>query len=351
LAVGDSFVWGYGVELDEIFTEVLEDLDKKLDIINAGQIGHTPQQYTRIIKRFLKNDVPFNGVLYNFYSGNDISREYTFREWSRNIKRFPDLASFSYQKTSFVAKNAVEYEIEMKKNENEIKVHQGMKKTFIEIYLEDWFVTFRIVRRIYWMLTGKWNLRDGLNPYQSLSLSDSHKETIKDRYYNFSQNPKAKSANGQLLTFHTYHINEVACETISESRKHSKSQQALNYPLAIESITEAKKLCDALNREFYFVYIPSKAEIYADTLCAHLDEQQKSIVKHKLQRLRNKMTRMCTVLGITMIDLTDACIAEQKKGMAIYNSEDPHFTVQGHKLWAGVIHNYIMNNHSTKVRL
>jgi len=113
LAVGDSFVWGYGVELDEIFTEVLEDLDKKLDIINAGQIGHTPQQYTRIIKRFLKNDVPFNGVLYNFYSGNDISREYTFREWSRNIKRFPDLASFSYQKTSFVAKNAVEYEIEM----------------------------------------------------------------------------------------------------------------------------------------------------------------------------------------------------------------------------------------------
>ena len=115
LAVGDSFVWGYGVELNEIFTEQLEILNNDLDVINAGITAHTPQQYTRVIKRFVKSNVHFDGVLYNFFAGNDVAYEYAFREWSKNIRRFPELAYPSYMKTRLISYKAIQYEIAKKR--------------------------------------------------------------------------------------------------------------------------------------------------------------------------------------------------------------------------------------------
>jgi hypothetical protein len=44
LVLGDSFVWGFGVEQDQIFTEQLEDLLPNVEVINAGVSGYSTDQ-------------------------------------------------------------------------------------------------------------------------------------------------------------------------------------------------------------------------------------------------------------------------------------------------------------------
>ncbi len=44
LVLGDSFTWGFGVEQEQIFTEVIEKSEQDLEVINAGVSGYSPDQ-------------------------------------------------------------------------------------------------------------------------------------------------------------------------------------------------------------------------------------------------------------------------------------------------------------------
>jgi len=44
LVLGDSFTWGFGVEQEQIFTEVIEKSRQDLEVINAGVSGYSPDQ-------------------------------------------------------------------------------------------------------------------------------------------------------------------------------------------------------------------------------------------------------------------------------------------------------------------
>ena len=52
LVLGDSFTWGYGVELEEIFTEQLEEMfDGNVEVINAGVTGYGTDQELLYLER------------------------------------------------------------------------------------------------------------------------------------------------------------------------------------------------------------------------------------------------------------------------------------------------------------
>ncbi len=329
LAVGDSFVWGLGVELEETFTEQLEKMNLNLDVINAGISGFTPQQYTRVIKRFVKSGIKFDGVLYNFYSGNDISGEYTFRQWSKNIKKFPNLARASYMRNSLISQKAVQFELEKRAE----YLTSNNNKSFLESFLNDWFFSFRAAKRLYWFLGGKTDLKRAINPWQGIQTSKK-----KNSWYIFSIQPKVRGTNGNLITLSSNIINEVAGETLAQGRRDAKAEYELNYPLAIESIVEAKNICDSLHRDFWLVYVPNKAEIYADALCRMIDEPLKTEVHAKMNTLHDDIISTCNSLNIKVIDLSEECIKREKLGEAqLYYNEDNHFNKFGHKLWAEVV--------------
>ena len=44
LAIGDSFVWGFGVDQDEVFTERMESVLGDVEVINAGVSGYSTDQ-------------------------------------------------------------------------------------------------------------------------------------------------------------------------------------------------------------------------------------------------------------------------------------------------------------------
>ncbi len=51
VAVGDSFTWGYGVNDDEIFTEILESILPNTEVINLGVTGYNLKQEIRYFAR------------------------------------------------------------------------------------------------------------------------------------------------------------------------------------------------------------------------------------------------------------------------------------------------------------
>ncbi len=325
LAVGDSFVWGLGVELNQIFTDVMEEMDKDLKVINGGMPGFGPAQYTRVMKRFVKNHVDFDGVLYCFFSGNDVSYEYKFREWAEKVKRFPTLAPPSEMRWDFVSYKAIEYQLSKRIDGSNTGIEKSYRG-FIKDFVKDWFAVFQLPGQLYNLFRDKSDIKSS-----------------NEKWYVFSENPTVKATNGEKIKLNTEYINEAAGETLSQSRLDYETIHQLNFPLAIESIVEAKHICDSLNKTFYLVYVPSKEEIYADALCSILEEPSRTQVRKKMNHLHQAILNACKSRNIKVIDLYDEFIRRGKQGDQLYYSIDSHFNKKGHKLAAEIILAYIAN--------
>lgn len=71
LLIGDSFTFGWGVELEETWVSLLSESYPNIEFLNLGQGGNHPGDYVQVAKRaipFLKPDLVFVNVL----QGNDI---------------------------------------------------------------------------------------------------------------------------------------------------------------------------------------------------------------------------------------------------------------------------------------
>jgi hypothetical protein len=77
--LGDSFVWGYGVEQEERFTEKLQQLLPGYEIFNFGVSGYGSDQEYLILKKyfyFYKPDIVFLIFCNNDHSGNSSNVRY-----------------------------------------------------------------------------------------------------------------------------------------------------------------------------------------------------------------------------------------------------------------------------------
>ena len=80
VAIGDSFTWGYGVNDQDVYTEVLENLLPKTEVINLGVTGYGIPQEFWYLKRL---GVQFNPdiVLLAFFL-NDFGNPY----WKEKVR-------------------------------------------------------------------------------------------------------------------------------------------------------------------------------------------------------------------------------------------------------------------------
>jgi len=88
LLIGDSFTWGFGVEADETFGELLEAAHPDWEIINAGVSGYsTDQQYLYLRERGMryKPDVVVALVFYDGLAGNVQDQAYLWNKPSFSI--------------------------------------------------------------------------------------------------------------------------------------------------------------------------------------------------------------------------------------------------------------------------
>lgn len=89
IGIGDSFTMGIGVEKEETFLEILEELLKKdgqnTQVINLGVGGYGTIQEERILYKECPKFKP-KLVILAFFTGNDIINNYAFEEKMRNKK-------------------------------------------------------------------------------------------------------------------------------------------------------------------------------------------------------------------------------------------------------------------------
>jgi len=330
LALGDSFVWGWGVDLEDAFTEVLEGLDTDLDVINGGMPGYTPRQYTDLLNKFVNSKLLLHGVTYNFYGGNDVIYEYAYREWKSINKQLGNPSIPYFIPVNIISQKAKDFEIaKMMARQAE---NEGWKG-FVRFFLKQWLSSFRLSLRLGRFLAGKLDAMTALNPWRSANSSNPSQGSA----YLFPACPVVRIADGSSLTLYNEFINSAAGEALSQDKRDFKALLQLSFPLAMESIAEAKEICDSLGLRFWLVYVPAKEEVYAEELCQGLDEPLRSEVLAKMNTMHNDVLRACRELGIEVIDLYEDCLRAKKAGLNLYYGVDPHFNKAGHKLWAEIV--------------
>ncbi len=75
LALGDSFVFGQGVEQNQVFTarlsESLQEKGKSVSITNTGVPGYSTKQELSVLEQYLEKESPDLAIL-GFFAGNDV---------------------------------------------------------------------------------------------------------------------------------------------------------------------------------------------------------------------------------------------------------------------------------------
>ena len=80
--IGDSLVFGYGVELDDAWPQRLAKLTGK-QVVNLGLIGAGPQQYASIYRNFAEDLNP-GVLLIGFFASNEFWDTEMFERWTQS---------------------------------------------------------------------------------------------------------------------------------------------------------------------------------------------------------------------------------------------------------------------------
>lgn len=81
--LGDSFVWGYGVNISDAVSEKFEQLTGQ-DSVNLGMTSFTgPTQYARALEKYGKVFKPRYAFV-GFFVGNDFEDDVNFLEWEKS---------------------------------------------------------------------------------------------------------------------------------------------------------------------------------------------------------------------------------------------------------------------------
>jgi hypothetical protein len=88
LFLGDSFVQGWGVTLDQTMAALLEDSlnkperEKTVEVLNAGVFGYSPFLEYLYLKELMPSIEP-DLVIVGFYIGNDVGDDYFYTHQAR----------------------------------------------------------------------------------------------------------------------------------------------------------------------------------------------------------------------------------------------------------------------------
>lgn len=282
LVFGDSFVWGFGVEDDEIFTEVLERFDDGLEVINFGVSGYgTGQSLLYYTDEGFKYDPDF--VVYAFYS-NDIA------ESASSI-------SYGYPKPFFIPKSdplTLTNVPVPRTDETERKLYGNPSSVFGRIK--------KFLRRhthTYQFIVGRLNTVPWLRTlFLKLGLADDYRQT-----------------HGANIPF--YHISNL-----DEQWRHF-------YRIA----REFRDIVEEDGAKFVLVNIPIKEPSpgvslgYEDVAGSNVTANEN--VSFRLQSFADHR-------GVSFIDLLPLIREYQAGGTPCYNpsSRDIHLNTKGHQLVA-----------------
>jgi len=282
LVFGDSFVWGFGVEDDEIFTEVLEQFDSDLEVINFGVSGYGTGQsllyYTDEGYKYA-HDI----VIYAFYS-NDTG------ELASSI-------NYGYPKPFFIPDSeplTVTNVPVPRTEESERKLYGNPSSTFGRLK--------KFLRRnthTYQFIVGRLNSVPWLRAlFLKLGLAEDYKRTY-----------------GEKVPL--YHIREIDRQ----------------WHLFFRLVEEFRTVVEENGAMFVLLHIPIQ-EPSQGMSCGYEDVSESDWKTNDM--IRRTLQRFAVQQRIHFIDMLAPIREAQARGISCYNplARDIHLNAEGHRLVA-----------------
>ena len=315
VALGDSFTRGLGSinNLENGWVELIEQNLDWLDIINLGNLGGgIPLQkygYDKI-KHLIKHDL----VIYNFY---------TRRGFSENLV---DISPVKYIEKIKEEKNLNPEQIQEIINKlnrsTTYKPHLEYlsDKTFFKSYTLAFMLKFILLLDFNNLLpknllpqyiTGKYEFHDEVFSEKSrLFLVPDEMYELKNKFVDSHKIIKKRK-------FNIFNINKDI-ELMNKIILHSAKM-----------INQFYEEVELSGRDFIFVILPSKNDIYYSLYDDVIDDKDKINYKLFIDKLKNEIDEK-----IKVIDITDDIINFVKNNpkIEIYYSNDNHFNIKGYSL-------------------
>ncbi len=270
LALGDSYVWGHGVEYDELFLTITESKlntyleSRKLsfnhwtnaDIVKAGVGGWGPaNEFAYLLTRGHRYDP--NVVILCFFTGNDFND-------SMNPFQFVEYKGVRILRSS---RNSIS---------RARKIHLWLRKHLL---------TYGLIADV-----GKWFILGRSNPHpEDLSFINNCSNTF------FANNPKAMTTTfGILRNFKNY--------------------------------------CSEKKYEFYVLILPSRVEIDKKWAKKIMDQYGIDEAEINLDRPTKTIEKFCRNEGIKCFNFLSTARKEARKGQKIHLVSDSHYSAVLHRV-------------------
>lgn len=288
IAIGDSFTWGYGVNNDEIWTEVMEDMLDK-DIVNLGMPAFSIMQYAIMLKKYGLRFKP-KVILIGFFTGNDYSDHSNFQEW-KNAKT--DINFYSYFSEKEKLKNKLKHERKQK------KFRHRLSKA-----LQNKSALYRFLRKT-----------------KIKAIIKARKNTIATKEGTIRFEP------------------DLLLRNADESQKDNFIKDLATVERTLGKI---KDVCLENSIDLYVVIIPTKEEVYCDyisNMLAFNEEEKDKMLDHY-----SAIKEICRYNDIKFIDLLPELRKNANLGKKLYFTHDGHWNKDGNSLVASIIYNFFIRN-------
>jgi len=280
VAVGDSFIFGVGVNIEDTWVQVLTAL-AGVRFINLGLPSASTMQYTRIMKRYglaLKPRL----VLYEAYAP-DIQDNVCFNAWLEQG------GSDFYSSTEY--RHRIQGSVQL------YGFLPALRQT-----LSRHSVVYNLIKPVLIRI-----LRPGSTGLVSHGLvyQEGGLDFVFEQPWSFDMS-KPVIQNG--------------------------------WHLMKNAILEAKQAADEDEVEFIVVYFPRREQAYADVVNRLAGIYPDSRLAREPM---NAIRQFCDASGISFLDLTPGFRAHAKQGEQLYFRQDGHWNERGNQLAAQLIYDYL----------
>ncbi len=300
LTVGDSFTWGHGVNNDEIYMKVLEQLDDRLETINLGGPGGDPPSELKVYLsqgKAYEHDV----VLMGFYLGNDVVSRRPGPTNSPPMWGFTETGEFQLIGVEKTASEVAEI-----RRASAAEYAQDAERTASE-EASFW------LRQNSQLFTVLGNGRD----YASEVMKGSVAYTKIARLF------------GQERQRH-FPFLDFCQEQDSEDVAHG-------WKLAEATLRRFKQEAEASGARLYILMIPDMYQTWPEYYETTARRYGYDPAVYDLEKPNRVLGALCDEIGIACLDLVAPMRAEVQAGRSLYYRRDRHWTPEGHRVAADAL--------------
>lgn len=342
LFLGDSFIFGEGLDYEKTFVKITEDyLNQKgypVETLNAGKIGAGPREYFYIYKNIVKTLKP-DSIVIGIYTNDvfDMTEESLLLKAFRGSKK----KKFSYQIGYLFIPKTLDFLLKKEL----LKIASKLQADESSVVAIDPNSPPKLLKREYPSMPDELILYALDTFTQNLELKIS-KEEIETWKKNVGSDILSRALQGRISVMHV--LGGLLYPTYFSQAIDLTEDGKSKYESMVSILKDFRDDCRESNINIYIVYIPS--ELHYDSKKLALNRRLGYTVREdwllNTSALESKMEKDLESLGIPFLSLTDE-FRKHSQDELVWDF-DLHLNENGSKLAAEKISKFLLKQKESK---